>query len=89
MRILQQAALDTRVRAVEERVGVLEQLAREMEPRLACALAGLDRNTEALQWLEQRHAQRVTALNQFLDTVSQLKETEPYRRDVRAAAAST
>lgn len=88
VRILQEATLDARVRAVEERVGLLEQWTRDIEPQLAGALARLDRHSDALQWLEQRQGQRVTALSQFLDTVAHLKKPEPYRRNTRASATS-
>jgi DNA repair ATPase RecN len=88
VRILQEEALDGRVRAVEERVGLLEQWTRDMDPQLAGALARLDRHSDALQWLEQRQGQRVTALSQFLDTVAHLKKPEPYRRKTRASATS-
>jgi hypothetical protein len=76
VRTLQQADLDARVRAVEHRVTLLEQMAGGLEPQIAAALARLDRHTDALRWLEQRQTQRALALNQFLDTLGKLQEPE-------------
>jgi hypothetical protein len=37
----------------------------------------LDRHTDALRVLEQRQAQRISALNRVLESLSHLREEEP------------
>jgi hypothetical protein len=73
----QQAGLESRIAAVEERVTGIDQVVRDLQPQVTTVLTRLDRQTDTLRSLEQRHAQRVSALNQVLDNLSRLREEEP------------
>jgi uncharacterized coiled-coil protein SlyX len=72
-----QAGLESRLAAVEERVTGIDQIVRDLQPQVTTVLTRLDRQTDALRTLEQRHAQRVSALNHVLDNLSRLREEEP------------
>ena len=72
-----QASLESRLAAVEERVTGIDQIVRDMQPHVTTVLTRLDRHTDALRSLEQRQAQRVSALNQVLENLSRLREEEP------------
>jgi len=71
------AGLESRIAAVEERVTGIDQVVRDLQPQVSSVLTRLDRHTDALRALEQRHAQRVSALNQVLDQLGRLREEEP------------
>jgi hypothetical protein len=72
-----QAGLESRIAAVEERVTGIDQIVRDLQPQVSIVLTRLDHQTDALRSLGQRHAQRVSALNQVLDNLSRLREEEP------------
>ena len=69
-------AVTCRFVALEERVSVIDRITQEIPSQLADVVARLDRNTETLQVLEQRQMQRVSTLNQVLDTLAKLKEND-------------
>lgn len=71
------ASLETRLAAVEERVTGIDQTVRDLQPQVTTVLTRMDRQADALRSLEQRQAQRVSALNQVLDNLSRLREEEP------------
>jgi len=73
----QQAGLESRLAAVEERVTGIDQVVRELQPQMSTALTRMDQHTDALRSLEQRQARRVSALNQVLENLSRLREEEP------------
>jgi uncharacterized coiled-coil protein SlyX len=72
-----QAGLESRLAAVEERVTGIDQIVRDLQPQVTTVLTRMDRQTDALRSLEQRQAQRVSALNHVLDNLSRLREEEP------------
>jgi len=72
-----QAGLESRLAAVEERVTGIDQIVRDLQPQVSTVMTRLDRQTDVLRSLEQRHAQRVSALNHVLDNLSRLREEEP------------
>jgi uncharacterized coiled-coil protein SlyX len=72
-----QAGLESRIAAVEERVTGIDQIVRDLQPQVTTVMTRLDRQTDVLRSLEQRHAQRVSALNHVLDNLSRLREEEP------------
>lgn len=80
-------AVASRFAAVEERIGVLDRVTQEMQPQISNVIARLDRQTEALRAIEQRQAQRVSTLNQVLDSLVRLKEPEPELQQALAATA--
>jgi len=73
----QQAGLESRIAAVEERVTGIDQVVRDLQPQVSTVLSRLDQHTDTLRSLEQRHARRVSALNQVLENLSRLREEEP------------
>jgi len=66
----------SRFLSVEERVGVLEQFAQEMPNQISAFAARLDGQNETLRLLQQRQANRVSTLNDVLDSLSRLREPE-------------
>lgn len=76
----------SRFSTLEERVETLDRLVHEMPAQLSGILTRLDSHTETLRGLEQRHTQRVSTLNQVLDSLARLKEPEPPERAVAAFA---
>jgi hypothetical protein len=62
--------------SVEERVGGLEQLAQEIPDRVSALAARLDGQNETLRLLQQRQANRVSTLNDVLDSLARLREPE-------------
>jgi DNA repair ATPase RecN len=72
-----QAGLESRLAAVEERVTGIDQIVRDLQPQVTTVLTRLDRQTDALRSVEQRQAQRVSALNHVLDNLTRLREEEP------------
>lgn len=69
-------AVATRFAALEDHVTLLDRVAREIQPQLAQVLARVDHHTDTLRALEQRQNQRVSTLNQVLDSLARLKEPE-------------
>ena len=69
--------LESRLAAVEDRVTGIDQIVRDLQPQVSTVLTRLDRQTDSLRLLEQRQAQRVSALNQVLENLSRLREEEP------------
>lgn len=76
----------SRIQAVEERVAVVDQVVRDLEPRFGSVLERVDRHTDTLLSLHEKHAQRVSALNHVLDSLSLLKEPEPAENVLAAIA---
>ena len=62
--------------SVEERVGVLEQFAQEMPDQVSALAARLDGQNDTLRLLQQRQANRVSTLNDVLDSLARLREPE-------------
>jgi methyl-accepting chemotaxis protein len=79
-------AVASRFGALEERVSVLDQFAQEMPMQLDGLAARLDGHTETLRQLEQRQTRRVSTLNQVLDSLARLKESETLEQGVPAVA---
>jgi hypothetical protein len=73
--------------SVEERVGVLEQFAQEMPDRVSALAARLDGQNETLRILQQRQANRVSTLNEVLDSLARLREPETPELAAMAAVA--
>jgi ABC-type transporter Mla subunit MlaD len=69
-------AVAARFASLEERISLLDRVSEEMLPQLAQVLARVDQHTGALRAMEQRQNQRVSALNQVLDSLARLKEPE-------------
>jgi hypothetical protein len=69
---------DTAARFVdlEQRVSQLDQFAQDTPPQLVSLIERLDGHSEALRVLEERQTQRVSTLNQVLDSLARLRETE-------------
>lgn len=61
---------------LEQRVSQLDQFAQDMPPQVSDIIARLDGHSEALRVLEQRQTQRVSTLNQVLESLAKLRETE-------------
>lgn len=79
-------AAASRFTSLEERMGMLDRLVEEMPGRYSDILARLDDHSETLRLLEQRHARRVSTLNQVLDSLGRLKEPESTDRALAAIA---
>ncbi len=79
-------AAASRFATLEERVSLLDRLVEEMPGQYSDILARLDHHTEALRLLENRHARRVSTLNQVLDSLGRLKESESTDRALPAFA---
>jgi chromosome segregation ATPase len=79
-------AAASRFAALEERVSLLDRLVEEIPGQYSDILARLDHHTEALRLLENRHARRVSTLNQVLDSLGRLKESESTDRALPAFA---
>ena len=80
-------AVASRFQSLEERVSVLDRIiAHDLQPQLTGVIARLDRHTDTLRCLEQRQAQRVSTLNQVLDSLSRLKEDAPVEMALPAIA---
>lgn len=69
-------AVAARFASLEDRVSLLDRVTQDMQPQLAQVLERVDRHTDALRALEQRQNQRVSALNQVLDSLALLREPE-------------
>ena len=69
-------AVASRFVSIEERVNALDRFAQEMPLQIEGIVARLDGQTETLRHLEQRQMQRVSTLNQVLDSLARLKEPE-------------
>ncbi|HLK49049.1 MAG TPA: hypothetical protein VKT49_12990 [Bryobacteraceae bacterium] len=69
-------AVESRLGLVEDRVSLLDRFCQEVPPQLEAIVARLDGHTDSLRHLEHRHAQRVSTLNQVLDSLARLKEPE-------------
>ena len=70
-------AVGSRIAGLEQRVSLLDRVSQEFPAQLEPLVARIDRHTESLRRLEQRHSQRVSTLNQVLDSLARLKEPEP------------
>jgi methyl-accepting chemotaxis protein len=82
----QAEAAASRIATLEERMSLLDRLVEEMPGQFSDILARLDHHTEALHALENRHARRVSTLNQVLDSLGRLKEPESADRALPAFA---
>jgi len=69
-------AAASRFAALEERVNGLDRFAEELPAQLSGIMSRLDGHTEALRFLEQRQSQRVSRLNQVLESLAALREPE-------------
>lgn len=69
-------AVASRFAAIEERVTLLDQFAQSVPAQMETIVARLDGQTETLRLLEERQSQRVTTLNQVLDSLARLREPE-------------
>jgi len=76
----------SRFTAMEERVTGLDRFAQEIPAQIEGIVARLDGQTETLRHLEQRQTQRVSTLNQVLDSLARLKEPEPAELGLPAVA---
>lgn len=76
----------SRFTSLEERMTLLDQFVEQMPGQYSDILARLDQHTEALRLLENRHARRVSTLNQVLDSLGRLKEPESPDRALAAFA---
>jgi len=61
---------------LEQRVSQLDQFAQDLPSQVAGILERLDGHSDALRVLEQRQTQRVSTLNQVLDSLAKLRELE-------------
>ncbi len=87
LRRFEEGGYDQRLRSVEERLGVLDGLTGELQSQLAHTLSRLDQQTDTLRSLEHRQAQRVSTLNQVIDTIARLREQETGPEVVLSATA--
>lgn len=69
-------AVTSRFAMVEERITGIERFAQNVQPQLETIVARLDGQTETLRMLEQQQMQRVSTLNQVLDSLGRLREPE-------------
>ena len=69
-------AVASRFAAMEDRIAALDRFAQEMPAQMETIVARLDGQTETLRMLEQRQTQRVSTLNQVLDSLARLREPE-------------
>jgi hypothetical protein len=79
-------AVASRFETVDQRISLLDRFMQEMPGQMSGVMSRLDRHTEALRVLEQRQTQRVSKLNQVLDSLSRLKEEEPAELALSALA---
>lgn len=70
-------AVAARFDHVDQRISLLDRLMQEVPAQFSGVASRLDRHTEALRVLEQRQTQRVSTLNQVLESLARLKEEEP------------
>lgn len=70
-------AVAARFDHVDQRLSLLDRLMQEVPSQFSGVMSRLDRHTEALRVLEQRQTQRVSTLNQVLESLARLKEEEP------------
>ena len=78
-------ATASRFADLDQRVTRLDQFAEQMPPQISGMIARLDNHTETLRILEQRQAQRVSTLNQVLDSLARLREPEGPELSMAAA----
>ena len=69
-------AVASRFAAMDERITALDRFAQEMPAQMETLVARLDGQTDTLRILEQRQTQRVSTLNQVLDSLARLREPE-------------
>jgi hypothetical protein len=79
-------AVAARFSAVDERFSFIDRIIQDVPAQLSTVFSRLDRHTETLQVLEHRQAQRVSTLNQVLESLSRLKEPETHELAASARA---